>query len=101
MSLTIKENKGIFLVEGVINTTTIEQFKNHVEFLMVYTKSITLNIDKVTAIDRKGVKLLGELFQTAQFHKKEFSVVGYGCKEIYEALEQPFPIEEIIEPLRK
>ena len=100
MLLTIKENNGIFLVEGVITNATIEQFKNHVEFLMVYTKSLTLNIDNVMAIDKKGVKLIGELFKKAQFHKKEFSIVGYGCKEIYEAIEQSLPNEETIEPLR-
>lgn len=92
MSLKIKANNNTFLVEGVIDQRTKKQFKNHVEFLMVYTKSLTLNIDRVTAIDHVGVNLIKELFKKAKFYKKDFYITGYGCKDLYEALEQPTAI---------
>lgn len=95
MSLKIREHNGEFLVEGVINVNTIEQFKNHIEFLMVYTKSLTLNIDNVTAIDREGVNLIKSFFTKAKFYEKDFTVTGYGSKDIYNALQQPEEIKII------
>ena len=87
MALTIKENNGKFLVEGTINTATVKQFKNHLEFLLVYTKSLTINIDNVTAIDKNGLKVIKDLFEAAEFYNKPFSVIGYGCKDIYESID--------------
>ncbi|PWH82005.1 hypothetical protein DIS18_12115 [Algibacter marinivivus] len=86
MALRIKENNGTFLVEGTINNTTVKQFKNHLEFLLAYSKSLTINIDKVTAIDKNGLKVIEDLFEAAEFYNKAFSVIGYGCKDIYESI---------------
>ena len=86
MALTIKENKGVFLVEGEVNITTVKQFKNQLEFLLACTKSLTINIDKVTAINKSGFKVIEDLFHAAEFFNKEFSVIGYGCKDIYESI---------------
>lgn len=87
MALTIKENNGTFLVEGSINATTVKQFKNHLEFLLAYTKSLTINIEKVTAIDKNGLKIIEHIFHKAEFYNKVFTVVGYGCKDIYESID--------------
>ena len=84
MSLTIKENNGIFLVQGSINTKTVAQFKNHLEFLLLYKKNLTIDIDGVSAIDRMGMKAIKTLNCMALTHKKSFDIVGYGCKAIYE-----------------
>ncbi|GAA4884870.1 hypothetical protein GCM10023311_04230 [Flaviramulus aquimarinus] len=84
MALTIKENNGIFLVEGTINSTTVKQFKNHLEFLLLYSKALTINIDGVKAIDENGMKTLRALHTSALVYNKTFEVVGYGCKAIYD-----------------
>lgn len=84
MSLTIKENNGTFLVEGSINATTVKQFKNHLDFLLLYTTSLTINIDGVTAIDANGMNALRDLYKTALICSKPFEITGYGCKEIYD-----------------
>ena len=87
MALSIKENNGTFLVEGTINATTVKQFKNHLEILLAYTKHLTINIDKVTAIDKNGLKVIEDLFEAAEFYNKPFSVIGYGCKDIYDSID--------------
>ena len=84
MALTIKENNGIFLVEGTINATTVKQFKNHLEFLLLYANGLTINIDGVKAIDANGMKVLRALNTTALVYNKPFEIVGYGCKAIYD-----------------
>lgn len=85
MSLTIKENNGIFLLEGIIDSTTLKKLHNHLEFLLAYTKSVTINIDKVTAINKSGLEIIENLFRRAELNNKEFYVIGYGCKAIYES----------------
>ncbi|MEP3837631.1 MAG: STAS domain-containing protein [Algibacter sp.] len=87
MPLIIKESKGVFLLEGIINSTTLKKFKEHLEFLLTYTKSVTINIEKVSAIDKNGLKVIHELFQVAKASKKSFAVIGYGCKAIYETMD--------------
>ena len=84
MSLTIKENNRIFLVQGSINSKTVEQFKNHLEFLLLYKNNLTINIDGVCAIDRMGMKTIKVLRTLALSNNKSFDIVGYGCKAIYE-----------------
>ena len=87
MSLTIKENDGTILVEGFINSTTVKQFKEHLEFLLAYNKSVTIDIDKVTAINKEGLGVIENLFIEAKIKNKEFHVVGYGCKDIYDSID--------------
>lgn len=87
MPLKIKEINGVFLLEGIINSTTLKKFKAHLEFLITYTKSVTINIENVSAIDKNGLQAIQELFKVAQAKKKSFTVIGYGCKSIYETLD--------------
>ena len=84
MALTITEQNGTYLVKGIIDTVTVKQFKNHLEFLLLYTKALTINIDGIQAIDVNGMNVLRDLNIKAQVYNKEFSVIGYGCKEIYD-----------------
>lgn len=87
MSLKIKENNTTFFIEGSINVSTATQFKNHVEFLILYKKELTINIDNVTAIDSSGMQVFRDLYKTALAKNKKFVIVGYGCKEIIQDFE--------------
>lgn len=87
MALKITEERGMFLVEGSINASTVKKFKNHIEFLILYTKGLTLDINAVKEIDRNGMQALRELYTTAQINNKDFFLVGEGCKEIFQDFE--------------
>ncbi|MFS4482934.1 STAS domain-containing protein [Hyunsoonleella sp. 2307UL5-6] len=87
MSLKIKENNTTFFIEGSINASTANQFKNHMEFLILYKKELTINIDNVAAIDSSGMQVFRDLYKTAIANNKKFVVVGYGCKEIFQDFE--------------
>ena len=84
MALKIKENNGTFFIKGVINTSSVKQFKNHLEFLILYTKGLTINIDGVSYIDDNGMKVLRDLYTTAIISNKAFVIVGYGSKEVFQ-----------------
>ena len=87
MALKIKENNGTFFVQGVICTSTVKQFKNHLDFLILYTKGLTINIDGVTLIDTSGMKAFRDLYNTAIISNKNFAIVGNGSKEIFQDFE--------------
>ena len=82
MSLRIKHQGETFLVEGNINSTTLKQFKNHLEFLLSYTKELTIDLNGVKGIDNDGVNVLKELYFKAITINKKFSIIGNAYQEI-------------------
>ncbi len=88
MDLVIKENNGVVLLEGSINNaTTVDKFKRHMGFLLLYKKTLTINISGVTAIGKNGLKVIENLFLAALYYNKKIDIIGYGCKDIYESME--------------
>ena len=83
MALQIKENNGVFELEGAINNATAQSFKMHMNALMLSNQQITINIEKVDEIDITGLKALKELYMNSKGKDQSFYIVGYGCKEIY------------------
>ncbi len=85
MALQILECNGTFYITGKINSRTSNSFLTH--FTHVLRKhedeALTINIDKVSEIDRTGVEAFKKLHTTATENQKEFSITGYGCKDIY------------------
>jgi anti-anti-sigma regulatory factor len=91
MSLIIKESNGITILEGIINSASEKDLKERLEFLLTYTSSVIINIDKVTSISRNGLKVIENLFSQAKQNNKVFCVVGYGCNDIYNFNEFSIP----------
>lgn len=83
MALTIKENNGEFLLEGAINSSTAKDLKNHCEALLNAFGQLTINIEKITAIDTNGLAALRSLYNSALKYNQSFFITGTGCKEIY------------------
>lgn len=90
MALKIKQHEDLFLVEGTINSSTVKQFKNHLEFLLLYKKTLTINIERVKAIDYHGLNALDDIYAQAINYNKQFSIIGYGAKDLYD--ESPCPV---------
>ncbi len=83
MALRFRHQGETFLVEGNINSTTVKQFKNHLEFLLLFNKSLTLNMDGVKTIDENGLKVIKELHTASLLCNKKFSIIGKESKGIY------------------
>ncbi|AXT20360.1 hypothetical protein D7030_04365 [Flavobacteriaceae bacterium AU392] len=84
MALTIKERRGTFYIQGNINTSTASSFRTHFEHILNTYGNLTLDIDNVAEIDADGMIALRALYINAFIRKQDFSIVGYGCKEIYD-----------------
>ena len=88
MSLHIFKQNGIFYLKGKINTTTLKSFITYFEYNLAQSKNIIINIDKILEIDKGGVEAIYSFTKNAILQQKVFSIVGYGCKEIYDCIEQ-------------
>lgn len=86
MALTILRNNNTFTLEGIINITTVSNFKTHFNITLNSLKSLTIDISKVTEIDKQGVEAFNLIYNNAKLWNKPFSIVGNGCKDIYEEL---------------
>lgn len=83
MALRIEEKNGVFFLDGIINSDTSQAFKNHMDFIMETYGNVTINIDKVNEIDLNGLSVLKQFYTQSNRNAKDFFIVGYCCKEIY------------------
>jgi ABC-type transporter Mla MlaB component len=84
MALQILENKGNFYIQGKITCDNVLAMKLHIEYVLEKRKYITIDITKVTEIDIDGVAALTEIYQKTLLTNKIFTIIGIGCKEIYD-----------------
>lgn len=84
MAVNIKENKDVFVLQGKINSSTIDYLISRFKYLLIVNKKLTIDIDHVTEIDETGIKSLLQTYVYAQLNNYQFSIVGLGCKEIYD-----------------
>ncbi|MBC8756999.1 hypothetical protein H2O64_20170 [Kordia sp. YSTF-M3] len=84
MALQITAQNGTFLVHGQLNTTTKQSFIIHFEEIIELHHNIVINIDGITEIDEAGLEGIKSLIAIAVQNQKMFSVIGNGCKNIYQ-----------------
>jgi hypothetical protein len=88
MSLEILKNNEKFYLHGKLNTTTLNYFTTYFESNLQEIHKVTLNIDNVIEIDEDALNEIKELARITLLKEKKFSIVGVGCKEIYEHFNQ-------------
>ena len=90
MALQILGENGTFQLHGSLTTTNTKSFIIHFEHIIKSMKDVTVNIDKVDVIDHNGVEALKALMRLALHSNHIFSVIGNGCKEIYDDYKSSF-----------
>ncbi|AFU68397.1 hypothetical protein P700755_001508 [Psychroflexus torquis ATCC 700755] len=92
MALQILEKNGIFEAYGNLNTHTSRSFIVHFEYLMTTLKEVTINIDKIKAIDASGIRALRTLFAISLKNNRILHIIGKGYKDIYADTSKTFAI---------
>lgn len=88
MALEIIQKEEIFYLKGQLNVISKLAFITHFNQLFRKQNKITVNIEDVNAIDKQGLQVLFFMMEKAEKYNKTFSIVGYGCKEIYDQFNQ-------------
>lgn len=84
MELTITNYNNFYKLKGSLNQSNLEVFNKTFQFIFEKFDSLTLSIDDLENIDRFGVKALVNLHNQSISRNKQLSIVGLGCKELYD-----------------
>lgn len=88
MPLKILKKKNVYHLKGKVITQEVTTLLNYFVKKINKKKKITLNIDEAQEIDRNGLNAIHKLMTLATSKDKNFSIVGGGCKEIYDHFQQ-------------
>lgn len=84
MSLEISYYNNYYKLKGALNKLSIKTFNTHFKSVFEKTSKITIDIENIDSIDRHGVMALARLHNEAINKNKNLSIIGLGCKELYE-----------------
>ncbi|HZH88246.1 MAG TPA: hypothetical protein VFD78_03615 [Chitinophagaceae bacterium] len=84
MSLTITNYNNFYKVTGVLNRQSVAIFQEEFQDVFEKLTSVTISIEGLQSIDRDGVNTLAKLHNESIALKKQLSIIGFGCKELYD-----------------
>ena len=84
MDLEITNYNNFFKIRGVLNRQNLHLFKSEFEHIFENFDKLTISIEGLESIDRYGVNALAKLHNEAITKQKSLSIIGYGCKELYD-----------------
>ena len=87
MALQVTLKKGTLHFEGKIISTTAKSFTNYIDYYVENFKKLIINIEEVKEIDNDGIQVITAVWQKALHRKINFSIIGFGCKDIYDHFE--------------
>lgn len=94
MTIKIEKINHIYKVIGRLEQQNINEFRSKFKNILKKSDSITICIDNVKSIDQYGVTALTQMHIEALSKQKKLSIVGLGCKDLYEHFKtkelQPF-----------
>ncbi|WP_406682679.1 hypothetical protein N1F78_08240 [Seonamhaeicola sp. MEBiC1930] len=83
MSLLINHSNNFFQLAGVLNETNADKLKKVLTKGLKKFDKLIISIEDVESMDRFGVDILSEIHHQAVSDNKSFSIIGYGCKDLY------------------
>ncbi|WP_282041559.1 STAS domain-containing protein [Winogradskyella flava] len=84
MDLQITSYNNRFQIKGNLTKLNIKTFNAHFTNIFDKLDNILLDIESVESIDRSGVMALAKLHNESITKSKRLSIIGLGCKELYE-----------------
>ena len=84
MDLEITNCNNFFKVKGILNKSNITLFQNEFKNIFDKVNDLTISIKDIESMDKYGVNAIAELHEEALVKNKRFSIIGYGCKELYD-----------------
>ncbi len=84
MELRITNCNNFFKIKGTLNKTNIGLFNKEFDNIFESAKEVTISVQDVESMDKYGVEAIAKLHSEALVKNKRFSIVGFGCKELYD-----------------
>ena len=83
MNLKITHYNNYFNIKGILDKHSVKLFQEEVNRAMERLQSITISLEDLESIDKHGVMALAKLHNESLAKQKQLSIVGFGCKDLY------------------
>lgn len=83
MDLKISNCNNFFKIKGTLDKNSLDIFQNEFKNIFEHVNTLTISIEDVDSMDRLGVNALTALHKEAIAKNKSLSIVGLGCKDLY------------------
>lgn len=84
MELQITNYNNRYQIKGALNKQSIRIFNRHFANIFDRLDDVLVDIESVESIDREGVMALARLHNESITKSKKLSIIGLGCKELYD-----------------
>ncbi|WP_299128145.1 hypothetical protein [uncultured Winogradskyella sp.] len=84
MDLQITNYNNRFQIKGTLNKLNLKTFDSYFANIFDKLDDILLDIESIDSIDRDGVMALAKLHNESIIKSKRLSIIGFGCKELYD-----------------
>ncbi|MBO3115631.1 hypothetical protein J4050_02670 [Winogradskyella sp. DF17] len=84
MDLQITSYNNRFQIKGALNKLSLKTFNAHFQNIFDKIDDVFIDIGGIESIDRAGVMALAKLHNESITKSKRLSIVGLGCKELYD-----------------
>lgn len=88
MSLQITTIKDTIIAKGSLNASTVNSFKEHINYLFSSGKSVNLNLDKLSNIDNNGLFAIYKLVKDSSAKNQRLIMVGKKSSEVFSSIAQ-------------
>lgn len=83
MELRITNCNNFFKIKGTLDKNNLGLFQSEFKNIFEKVNALTISIEDVDSMDRFGVNALAELHKEAIAKNKSLSIIGLGCKDLY------------------
>lgn len=84
MVLEISDCDNCYKIKGNLTKKNLYTFQHTFKNIFDEVEHLTINIEDLNSIDREGVSAIAKLHNTAITKKKKLTIIGLGCKELYQ-----------------
>jgi hypothetical protein len=90
MELEISSYNNFFKMKGILSKRNLGVFRNEFNNVFDRVGALTISIENIEWMDKYGVNALAELHYEAISKNKKMSIIGLGCKDLYEHFKSDF-----------
>jgi anti-anti-sigma regulatory factor len=83
MELRITNCNNFFKIKGTLDKNNLGLFQSEFKNIFEKVNALTISIEDIDSMDRFGVNALAELHKEAIVKNKSLSIIGLGCKDLY------------------
>ena len=84
MDFQITNCNNFFKVKGILNKNSVSSFNDEFNNIFDKVNNLTISIQDIVSMDKYGVDAIAKLHEKALAKNKKLSIIGFGCKELYD-----------------